>query len=410
METAYQDLLAQCETRNFELESRNRQIEALRQELEDLAQFPQSNPFPVVRLGLDGRFSYANPACTALLRELGIESNNMEPLLPSNYRELLEGVRESRATLSGVRVEAMGRIFELTFSPFSVQEEVFLMLVDVSEKQRAEDLLREHAQALETAYAELRRTQAQLIQSEKMATLGMLAAGIAHEVNTPVGALSSNTETLALISRKLSRALLKLVPEGKQAGREDLLRTLQLLEEIAAANRMACDRIANLVRSLKTFAALDEAPVNSVDLHEALESTLTLLRNQFNQKAEVVREYDALPAVECRPGQINQLLMNLLLNAIQAIPDQGTIHIKTESLGEKIRISIRDTGTGIARERQGLCDPALTKQGSRMGVDLDRSIACQIVYEHGGAILAESTESGGTVSVVLPVKFAGRAA
>src|SRR5690349_114955 len=100
--------------------------------------------------------------------------------------------------------------------------------------------------------------------------------------------------------------------------------------------------------------------------------------------------------------------MNLLLNAIQAIPDKGSIHIKTEDLGEKVRISIRDTATGAVQQRQGFCDPTLSKQGNRVGVDLEGSIACQIVYEHGGEILAESTEEGGIVSVVLPVKFAGR--
>ncbi len=382
----------------------------MRQELEDLAQFPQTNPFPVACLCSDGRFSHANPACQAFLEELGIRDDNIEPLLPANHRELLQRVLETRAPLTDVRVEAMGRVLQLTFRPFTARDEVFLMIVDITEKQKAADLLRKHNEELEQAYAELRRTQAQLVQSEKMATLGMLAAGIAHEVNTPIGAISSGTETLALVGRKIAATLERLAPKMEQAEKDELVRMLRVMQEITGASNIACDRITKIVRSLKTFARLDEAPMKSVDLNEGLESTLTLLHNQLKKRVEVVREYGALPLVECVPSQINQVFMNLLVNAIEAIPEKGVIRIRTEKEGGTAKVSITDTGRGIAREKlDRLFEPSFTTQRGRIGAGLGLPISYKIIQDHHGQILVESTPGlGSTFTVVLPVTFAGR--
>jgi PAS domain S-box-containing protein len=379
----------------------------MRRELEELAQFPLTNPFPVVCLCGDGRFSHANPAARPFLEELGVRDEKIELLLPTNYRELLQNTLETRAPLTNVQVDTMGRILQLTFRPFPGRDEVFLMIVDVTEKHRAQELIQKHAQELEEAYTALRNAQAQLIQSAKMATLGTLSAGIAHEVNTPVGAISSGIETLGLIGRKISAILVKLGPKMEQREQEELARLLRVLNEITGANSAACARITKIVRSLKAFAGLDEAPLKTVDLHEELDGTLTLLHNELKTRIEVAREYGRLPRVECLASQINQVFMNLLTNAIHAIPDKGTIRIRTQSEGEAVRISISDTGRGIPPEKlERLFEPTFTHQGARVGAGLGLSICQKIVEEHQGRILVESTPGkGSTFTVVLPVKF-----
>jgi signal transduction histidine kinase len=386
------------------------EIVRMRWELEDLAQLPATNPFPVVRLRLDGRFTYANPACRAFLEELGLSDNNIESLLPPDYRSLLQRILETREPVADVKVETLGRTLQLTFGPFIARDEVFLMIVDISEKQRAEALLKKHAQELEEAYTELRRTQAQLVQSEKMAMLGALAAGIAHEVNTPLGAISSNADTQALAVRRMTAMLEKALSRIEPTDLEEAVRMLQVIRETAGATGLACDRISRIVRSLKSFARLDEAPIKSVDLHEGLEGALTLLHNQLKKRIEVVREYGALPPVECVPSEINQVFMNLLVNAIEAIPEKGVIRVRTEKEGGTVRISINDSGRGIPREKlDRLFEPSFTTQRGRIGAGLGLPISYKIVQDHHGQILVESGPGlGSTFTVVLPVTFAGR--
>jgi PAS domain S-box-containing protein len=387
------------------------EIVRMRQELEDLAQLPQVNPFAVVRLGADGHVSYANPACQTFLRELGVEADNLEPLLPPNYKDLLRKVLEERATLTDLKVESMGRILQITLAPFSIRDEVFLTMVDVSEKQRAEELLRKHAQELEEAYVKLHQSQAQLVQSEKMAMLGMLAAGITHELNTPAGAISSAIDTIELLRRKLSETLQAITPRIDPQEYGTFESKLRALHEMTGTVAMASDRISKIVRSLKSFVRLEEAPLKSVDLHEGLDSTLTLLDNQLKKRIEVIREYHPLPPVECLSSQINQVFMNILVNAIEAIPDRGVIRIRTEGDAGWVNISISDTGRGIPREKlESLFEPSFTRRGTRIGAGFGLSICQKIVHDHGGEIRAESTPGQGSTFIVhLPVRFASPA-
>ncbi len=385
------------------------QVFRMRQELEELAQFPQTNPFPVMCLCGDGRFSHANPACRAFFGEIGVTEENFDLLLPANYRELVRHALESRAALTEVKVETLGRVLQLNFRPFPARDEVFLMIVDITERQRAADLLKKHAEELEAAYTQLRRTQAQLIQSAKMAMLGALAAGIAHEVNTPLGVISGGNQTLELITREVSAVLLKLASKAEQQEQRELVQMIQVLKEVTAASSIACERISKIVRSLKAFAGLDEAPLKTVDLNEELEGLLTLLHNQLERRIEVVRDYGRIPRIECQPSQVNQVFMNLLVNAIQAIPEKGVIRVKTESDGETVRISISDTGRGIAPDKlERLFEPSFTSQGNRTRAGLGLCICQKIVQDHCGQILVDSTPGkGSTFTVVLPVKFIG---
>jgi signal transduction histidine kinase len=155
-----------------------------------------------------------------------------------------------------------------------------------------------------------------------------------------------------------------------------VLEQLRMLTEMTGAIAVASDRIAKIVRSLKSFVRLDEAPVKSVDLHEGLESTLTLLHNRLKERIEVVREYHQLPLVECVPSQVNQVFMNILVNAVEAISGHGTIRIKTEGEPSRVRISISDSGRGIAPEKiRELFEPSFTTHGGRVGAGLGLSIS-----------------------------------
>src|SRR5215813_12477797 len=183
----------------------------------------------------------------------------------------------------------------------------------------------------------------QLIQSEKMAALGLLVAGVAHEINTPMGAIHSNNDIMTRAVGKV-RKLLEPAPDN------EVRRLLDILGEVCRNNEIATERIMKIVRSLKNFARLDEAERKKVDINEGIESTLTLLRHQLKNRIRIVKRFGDIPEVDCFPNQLNQVFMNILVNASQAIPERGQITVKTEKGDGAIRISISDTGTGIRPE------------------------------------------------------------
>ena len=198
---------------------------------------------------------------------------------------------------------------------------------DVTERSMLEDKLEEAnvdlERKVEERTLELRRNQAQLVHAEKMATLGHLVAGVAHEVNTPLGALKSNNDLLI-------RALAKLktiveAPEAPCEIREDpgLMKIMASIEDLNSINKDAMERIVTIVRSLRKFARLDEAEQDRVDLHEGLESTLTLVHHELKNRIVVHKNYRDLPSITCFPNQINQVFMNILVNASQAIEGKG---------------------------------------------------------------------------------------
>jgi signal transduction histidine kinase len=250
---------------------------------------------------------------------------------------------------------------------------------------------------------ELRQKQAQLVQSEKMAALGQLVAGVAHEVNTPLGAVKSNTDTMR-------RTLDKLKVQLEQcAGNNQLdpqaARLLEGLTHLGGVSAEAIERISKIVQSLRRFARLDAA--DTVDLHPGIESTLTLLGHELRQGIRVVREYGSLPLVECYPDRLNQVFMNLLINAVQAIGADGTIAIRTAANGDEVSVEVSDTGIGIAPEHlPRVFDPGFTTKGVGVGTGLGLSIVHQIVEEHAGRIDVESEPGHGAVfRVHLPIRL-----
>ncbi len=183
-----------------------------------------------------------------------------------------------------------------------------------------------------------------------------------------------------------------------------------MLDGISRANRTACERIVKIVRGLRNFARLDEAERKKVDLHEGLESTLTLVNHKLENRVEVVRDYGEIPQIECFPSRLNQVFMNILVNACHAIEGKGSITIKTLADDGCIRISFRDTGKGIeAKVLQNIFDPGFTTKGVGTGMGLGLAICYQIVRDHGGSIDVESEPGRGTTfTITLPTKAAVR--
>src|SRR5437016_3470289 len=154
---------------------------------------------------------------------------------------------------------------------------------------------------------------AQLSQSEKMAALGLLVAGVAHEINTPMGAIHSNNDIMTRAVSKIRKVM------GLEVANKEVARLLDIVEEVCRNNEIATDRIMKIVRSLRNFARLDEAERKKVNIHEGLDSTLTLLQHQLKGCIRIERNFGDLPEIECFPNQLNQIFMNLLVNAVQAI-------------------------------------------------------------------------------------------
>jgi two-component system, NtrC family, sensor kinase len=237
----------------------------------------------------------------------------------------------------------------------------------------------------------------QLIQSEKMAALGLLVAGVAHEINTPMGAIHSNNDIMTRAVGKV-RKLMESAPDN------EVRRLLDILGEVCRNNEIATERIMKIVRNLKNFARLDEAERKKVDIHEGIESTLSLLRHQLKSRIRIVKCFGDIPEIECYPNELNQVFMNILVNAAQAIKHRGEITVKTWREGDRVKIAISDTGVGIPPENLSkVFDPGFTTKGVGLGTGLGLSICYKIVQEHRGTIEAESSKQGTTFTISIPL-------
>ena len=267
------------------------------------------------------------------------------------------------------------------------------------ELERADERQR-LAEELKAANQKLEEGQTQLVQAEKMAALGNLVAGIAHEINTPMGAINSMHDTLKRGMEKLAEEVAPQLP-----GDEHSQRIRASLQEIDRANRVmtaSTARVRELVASLRNFARLDEAEWKQVDIHEGIESTLALVRHKLEDRIALVRDYGRLPQVTCFPGRINQIFLTLLVNAAQAIEGPGRIAIQTRTADGEVSVAISDTGKGIAQAMlPKIFDLEFTSDGpGAVGLPMCR----QIAEEHNGRVLVESEVGKGTTfTLVLPI-------
>jgi two-component system, NtrC family, sensor kinase len=244
---------------------------------------------------------------------------------------------------------------------------------------------------------------ADLVNQARLATLGMLVAGLAHEINTPLGALNSNHDVLRRALGRLQAILADEVVEPHEL--DEVRRVVRAVDGILKVNDMAVERMTSLVTSLRNFGRLDRAEIDFADLHEGIESTLAIIAHELRD-VTVVREFGTLPTVECHPHQINQVVMNLLLNARHAMPDGGTITIRTWAEGDQAFVRITDTGTGMdAATASRIFEPGFTTKQGRIGMGLGLLICRQILDRHGGDITVDTEPgTGSSFTVRLPVR------
>ena len=267
------------------------------------------------------------------------------------------------------------------------------------------DQVEELKQELARVRAEAAKQQAELIGAAKLATLGSLVAGIAHELNTPMGALNSNHDLLRRALDKLQVILADEVVDASEL--QEVRRIVRALDGVMKVNDMAVERMVQLVTSLRSFGRPDRSERDQIDLHDSIDSTLAIIAHQLRDRVTIVREYGELPQVECYAQQINQVFMNILVNAGQAIPGPGTITIRTRRNADRVTIELQDTGVGIPQENlQRIFEPGFTTKGGRIGMGLGMLIVQQIIERHRGAIRVGSEVGvGTTVTIEIPVKM-----
>ncbi len=322
---------------------------------------------------------------------------------PVNNDELLAKVRAS------IRIRQLQRELE--------ESNKRLMQLNNELQRTMEDL--------QKANREIKEAQAQLLQQEKMASIGQLAAGVAHEINNPIGFIHSNLSVLEdyiadLMKffgkyKELKSALSKGDKAAVAAYLRELLRIekeidlnfiLSDFEKIVRESMDGAERVKVIVQDLKDFSHIDQAEVKFFNVNEGIESTLNIVWNEIKYKAKVIKEYGEVPEIRCFPMQLNQVFMNLLVNAAQAIDKNGLIRIKTFATDTHVVVQISDNGCGIPEEiRSRIFDPFFTTKDVGKGTGLGLSTAYNIIKKHNGEIAVESEVGKGTrFTIRLPLQ------
>jgi len=291
---------------------------------------------------------------------------------------------------------------------------------DVSKEHARERELQSRNAELEVAYTKLKGAQEQLIQSEKLASIGQLAAGVAHEINNPIGYVHSNLGTLNEYTRHLLALVeaydLALGRSGNEHGIAeiaDLRRRFDIdfvasdLPQLLAESREGIERVRKIVQDLKDFSRSEAGDAwVMADVHRGLDSTLNIVWNELKYKAQVVKSFGELPLIECVPSELNQVFMNILVNAGQALRGRGIITVSTGREDDHVWIAIGDDGEGIHEDvMPRIFDPFFTTKPVGSGTGLGLAISYGIIRKHSGNIHVTSTPGQGTMfRIELPVR------
>lgn len=284
----------------------------------------------------------------------------------------------------------MGVIVLLSYQKRELNEEIEILDAISSQLSNAitrAELYQKNIQTvkeLKSAMKELKETQIQLINSEKMASLGQLVAGVAHEINTPVASIKSNNGIVAKLLGSIDDVDLK-----------------EMLSDINEIDKEAVNRISNIVTSLKKFVRLDEAELQEADINKELDLTLELIRHETKNRIEIVRNYGEIPAIKCFPNMLNQVFTNILINACQAIEGKGKIIITTEYRDKKLVVKIKDDGKGIPQNQLSkIFSAGFTTKGVGVGTGLGLAICTKIIEKHKGEITVNSEIGKGSEFVI----------
>lgn len=267
------------------------------------------------------------------------------------------------------------------------------------------DAVRQLQERLDELARQNRQLEECLLQNEKMAALGQLLAGVAHEINTPLAALASNNDLFIRTFAKLRAILADPATPATVRDHPQLTKMLENIENLNDINHTAAERIVTLVSSLRSFARIDQPEKETIDIRESIESTLTLVHHELKNRIAVIRDYQDVSLCTCHVNQLNQVLLNLLVNAAHAIEGKGTITIRLRQTGGQLLIEIADTGKGIPDNiRDRIFEPGFTTKKTDKGTGLGLSIARRIVEAHGGTISFDSEVGVGTTfRLKLPV-------
>ena len=292
----------------------------------------------------------------------------------------------------------------LLFLGFPVAVLLFYVAILRYQFSQVDQLKRGLEQKVEERTAALRQAQVRLVQSEKMASLGQLVAGVAHELNNPIGAIRGMQQSAETALERLQSEITSLTSQGAPPARLE-----KLLGVLHDANRVIRDgsgRVAEVVARLKSFARLDEADLQDAAVNDGISDVLALLQHELGSEVEVVTDFGEVPPIRCYPSALNQVWMNLLVNAKDALSGRpGRIRVRTECDREEVRVRFEDSGCGIpAEDLPRVFDPGFTTKGVGVGTGLGLAICYQIVQEHGGSIDIQSRPHQGTAVTVSLVR------
>lgn len=333
-----------------------------------------------------------------------------------NYRVIASPLRDK----DGRVVAAIEMVEDITDSKKAQEQMEHLNRELIANEKALKNILYD----LNHAHEKLKNTQGQLIQSEKLASIGQLAAGVAHEINNPLGFISSNLSTLNQYIEGITE-FLRAVENLKSAiDRADWEKTVQIknemteleekldikfvtgdIDSLLRESRDGVERIKTIVLDLKTFSHKDEGERMMADLNEILEKVLHIVWNEIKYKAELKKEYGVIPLIQCNPQLLGQVFINLLINAVQAIEDKGTIMVKTFLQDKEVKVQISDSGRGIPPENLvKIFEPFFTTKDAKKGTGLGLSVVYELVRKHGGTVDAQSeVGKGATFTVSFPI-------
>ena len=316
----------------------------------------------------------------------------------SVYNSLIEYVDAKPFKQSVLRIvvpvhhvqKLMGVIVLLSHQKRGLEEEIDILeaiSAQLSSAITRAELYRKNIQTvneLKNTLKELKETQIQLINSEKMASLGQLVAGVAHEINTPVASIKSNNTIVAKLLDSIQDAELK-----------------EMLSDINSIDKEAVNRISSIVTSLKKFVRLDEAELQEADINKELDLTLELIRHETKNRIEIIKNYSEIPVIKCFPNMLNQVFTNILINACQSIDNTGTITVSTSFKDNFLTVSIKDTGRGIPENQlDKIFTAGFTTKGAGVGTGLGLAICSKIIEKHKGEIIVNSEVGRGSEFII----------